>query len=156
MVFAIVNSIELTFRKYENMKVPIWHITTHFVVEGHICEYHYRRRCHKCMLFLCISYADRTILSFMCKLSVKCAFLLSVRERRDRQTDRQTDRRTDGRTYGRAGRQTDTHTDTQRQTDTQTARQRERETDRQTEGERGGGRERERKTDRQTDRQTDR
>ena len=36
MVFTIVKSIEFTFRKY-NMKMAIWHITTHFVVEGHIC-----------------------------------------------------------------------------------------------------------------------
>ena len=32
MVFTIVNSIEFTFRKLENMKMAIWHITTHFVV----------------------------------------------------------------------------------------------------------------------------
>ena len=37
MVFTIVNSIEFTFRKYENMKMAIWHITTHFMVEGHKC-----------------------------------------------------------------------------------------------------------------------
>ena len=36
MDFTIVNSKEFTFRKYENMKMAIWHITTHFVVEGHI------------------------------------------------------------------------------------------------------------------------
>ena len=36
MVFTIVNSIEFIFRKYKNMKMAIWHITTHFVVEGHI------------------------------------------------------------------------------------------------------------------------
>ena len=35
MVFTTVNSIEFTFRKYRNMKMAIWHITTHFVVEGH-------------------------------------------------------------------------------------------------------------------------
>ena len=38
MVFTIVNSIEFTFRKYKNMKMAIWHITTHFVVEGHIWQ----------------------------------------------------------------------------------------------------------------------
>ena len=38
MVFNIVNSIEFTFRKYKNMKMAIWHITTHFVVEGHIYD----------------------------------------------------------------------------------------------------------------------
>ena len=37
MGFTIVNSIEVTFIKYKNMKMAIWHITTHFVVEGHIC-----------------------------------------------------------------------------------------------------------------------
>ena len=36
MVFTIVNSIEYTFRKYKNMKMAIWHIATHFVVEGHL------------------------------------------------------------------------------------------------------------------------
>ena len=35
MVFTIVNSIEFALRKYKNMKMAIWHITTHFVVEGH-------------------------------------------------------------------------------------------------------------------------
>ena len=37
MVFTIVNSIEFPFRKYKKnpMKMAIWHITTHFVVEGH-------------------------------------------------------------------------------------------------------------------------
>ena len=35
MFFTIVKSTELTFRKYKNMKMAIWHITTHFVVEGH-------------------------------------------------------------------------------------------------------------------------
>ena len=35
MVFTIVNSIEFIFRKHRNMKMAIWHITTHFVVEGH-------------------------------------------------------------------------------------------------------------------------
>ena len=35
IVFAIVNSIEFTFRKYKNMKMAIWQITTHFLVEGH-------------------------------------------------------------------------------------------------------------------------
>ena len=37
MVFTIVNSIEFTFRKYENMKMVLWLITTHFVVEDQIC-----------------------------------------------------------------------------------------------------------------------
>ena len=37
MVFTTVNSIEFTFRKFRNMKMVIWHITTHFVVEGHHC-----------------------------------------------------------------------------------------------------------------------
>ena len=36
MVFTIVTSIEFTSRKYKNMKMVIRHITTHFVVEGHI------------------------------------------------------------------------------------------------------------------------
>ena len=36
MVFPIAISIEFTFRKYKNMKMTIWHITTDFVVEGHI------------------------------------------------------------------------------------------------------------------------
>ena len=36
MVFTIVKNTEFTFRKYKNMKMAIWHITTHFVVEGHI------------------------------------------------------------------------------------------------------------------------
>ena len=38
MVCTIVNSIEFTFRKCKNMKMAIWRITTHFVVEGHICD----------------------------------------------------------------------------------------------------------------------
>ena len=33
MFFTIVNSIEFTFRKYKNMKMAVWHIATHFVVE---------------------------------------------------------------------------------------------------------------------------
>ena len=36
MVLIIVSSTEFTFRKYKNMKMAIWHITTHFMVEGHI------------------------------------------------------------------------------------------------------------------------
>ena len=36
MVFTIVNDIDFTLRKYKNTKMAIWHITTHFVVEGHI------------------------------------------------------------------------------------------------------------------------
>ena len=36
MVFTIANSIEFTFRKYNNIKIAIWHISTHFVVDGHI------------------------------------------------------------------------------------------------------------------------
>ena len=35
MDFIIVNNIECTFRKYKNMEMAIWHITTHFMVEGH-------------------------------------------------------------------------------------------------------------------------
>ena len=35
MGFTFVNSIELTFRQYKNMKMAIRHIATHFVVEGH-------------------------------------------------------------------------------------------------------------------------
>ena len=38
MVFTIVQSIEFTFRKYENMKMAIWHIKTHAVVKGHKCN----------------------------------------------------------------------------------------------------------------------
>ena len=36
MVFTIVNSIEFTFRNFKNIKMAIWRITTHFVVEGHV------------------------------------------------------------------------------------------------------------------------
>ena len=36
MVFTVVNSTEFTSRKCKNMKMAIWHITTHFVVEGDI------------------------------------------------------------------------------------------------------------------------
>ena len=37
MAFTIVKSIKFSFRIiYKNMKMAIWHITTHFVVEGHI------------------------------------------------------------------------------------------------------------------------
>ena len=39
MVFTVVKSIESIFRQYQNMKLAIWHITTHFVVEGHIYTY---------------------------------------------------------------------------------------------------------------------
>ena len=36
MVFTIVKSIDFSFRKYKNVKMAIWLIATHFVVEGHI------------------------------------------------------------------------------------------------------------------------
>ena len=36
MVFTILNIIEFTFRKKKPTKMAIWHIMTHFVVEGHI------------------------------------------------------------------------------------------------------------------------
>ena len=42
MVLAIVNSIDFTFRLYKNTKMAMWHIATHFVVEGH----KYERECH--------------------------------------------------------------------------------------------------------------
>ena len=32
-------NIEIIFRKYENVKMTIWHITTHLVMEGHIYSY---------------------------------------------------------------------------------------------------------------------
>ena len=35
MVFTIVNSTEFTFRKKKKKKMAIWHVMTHFVVEGH-------------------------------------------------------------------------------------------------------------------------
>ena len=43
MVFTIVLSIKCSFRKY-NMKRAIWHITTHFVVEGHKYDFFCRPR----------------------------------------------------------------------------------------------------------------
>ena len=36
MVFTIVTSIQFASRKYKNMKMVIRHITTHFMVDGHI------------------------------------------------------------------------------------------------------------------------
>ena len=41
MVLIIVNSTEFTFRKYKNIKMDIWYITTHFMVEGHIYAHTY-------------------------------------------------------------------------------------------------------------------
>ena len=64
MVFTSVNSIEFTVRKCKNMKMAIWHITTHFMVEGHI--------------YICVCFC-KMCLYLSCRIMV-CADLLLILE----------------------------------------------------------------------------
>ena len=57
--FAIVNSKEFTFRKYTNMKMAIWHITTDFVVEGHILDARARASVCVCLcVCVCVRWGE--------------------------------------------------------------------------------------------------